>query len=159
HEAHVGTIPFENLDVLLEKPISLETAALQQKLVTGRRGGYCFEQNNLFKDVLETIGFSVTAISARMRFRMTELRPRTHMALLVDAAGRQYLCDTGFGTNGLLEPILFEHDSVAELPILSFRVRQESATCWALQATVEGQWNDLYAFTLEPQNRIDYVVY
>jgi N-hydroxyarylamine O-acetyltransferase len=158
HEAHVGSIPFENLDVLLERPILLDTAALQEKLVRRRRGGYCFEHNNLFKDVLEAVGFPVTALAARVRFGTTGIRPRTHMTLLVEAEGRRYLCDTGFGAHGLLEPIPFLDGSVAELPILSFRLRQEDGGRWVLQATVEGPWSDLYAFTLEPQERIDYVV-
>ena len=158
HEAHVGSIPFENVDVLLERPILLDTTALQQKLVRSRRGGYCYEQNNLFKDMLDAIGFSVTALAARVRFGTTGIRPRTHMTLLVEAEGRRFLCDTGFGAHGLLEPILFQDGSTAELPIISFRIRQENATRWVLQATLEGQWSDLYAFTLEPQERIDYVV-
>lgn len=158
HEAHVGSIPFENVDVLLERPIRLDTEGLQEKLVRSRRGGYCFEQNNLFKDVLEAIGFTVTALGARVRYGTTGIRPRTHMTLLVEADGRRYLCDTGFGMHGLLEPLLFEDGSLAEPPILSFRLRQENTTRWALQATLENGWSDLYAFTLEPQERIDYVV-
>ncbi len=52
HEAHVAAIPFENLDILLGRPIRLDLASLQAKLVAGRRGGYCFEQNTLFQAVL-----------------------------------------------------------------------------------------------------------
>src|SRR5512143_1829284 len=51
HQAHVGAIPFENVDVLLGRPILLDTASLQRKLIESGRGGYCFEQNLLFKDV------------------------------------------------------------------------------------------------------------
>jgi len=157
HEAHVGSIPFENVDVLLERPILLDTASLQQKLVTNRRGGYCFEQNCFLKDVLEAIGFPVVGLGARVRFGTTGIRPRTHMTLLVEADGRQYLADTGFGANGLLEPIPFEAGRITELPIISFRLAEERSL-WVLQATVDGRWSDLYAFTLEPQERIDYVV-
>lgn len=157
HEAHVGSIPFENIDVLLERPILLDTASLQQKLVTNRRGGYCFEQNCFFKDVIEAIGFPVVGLGARVRFGTTGIRPRTHMTLLVEAEGRQHLADTGFGANGLLEPIPFEAGRIADLPIISFRLAQENGL-WVLQATVDGQWSELYAFTLEPQERIDYVV-
>src|SRR4051812_25565955 len=157
HIAHVGSIPFENVDVLLERPILLDTASLQQKLVVNKRGGYCFEQNCFFKDVLEAIGFRVIGVGARVRFGTTGIRPRTHMALLVETEGRRYLADTGFGAQGLLEPIPLESDNVAELPIVSFRVKQEK-DLWVLQATWEGAWSDLYAFTLEPQERVDYVV-
>src|SRR5436309_12586258 len=83
HIAHVGSIPFENVDVLLDRPILLDTTSLQQKLVVDRRGGYCFEQNCFFKDVLEAIGFSVTCLGARVLYGTTGIRPRTHMALLV----------------------------------------------------------------------------
>jgi N-hydroxyarylamine O-acetyltransferase len=157
HEAHVGSIPFENIDVLLERPILLDTAALQEKLVTNHRGGYCFEQNCLLKDVLERTGYRVTALSARVRFGTTDIRPRTHMTLLVETGGRKYLCDTGFGAHGLLEPIPFESGRVTELPIVSFRLA-ENGGLWVLQATLEGKWSDLYAFTMEPQERVDYVM-
>ena len=158
HVAHVGHIPFENIDVLLERRILLDTASLQQKLVTDRRGGYCFEQNCFFKDVLETIGFRVTGLGARVRYGTDGIRPRTHMALLVEAEGRRYLADTGFGAHGLLEPIALEEGAIAELPIVSFRVIEEAGGHWVLQATWEGTWSDLYVFTLEPQERVDYVM-
>ena len=157
HEAHVGSIPFENVDVLLERPILLDSASLQKKLVTQRRGGYCFEQNLLFKDMLEAIGFPVIGLGARVRFGTTGIRPRTHMALLVEADGKKFLADTGFGANGLLEPILLVSGREINLPIVSFRLAEIDGL-WVLQATLAGQWSDLYAFTLEPQERVDYVV-
>ena len=61
------SIPFENLDVLLGRPISLEPEALFQKLVVERRGGYCFEQNLLFKAALEALGYEVEPHLARVR--------------------------------------------------------------------------------------------
>src|SRR5688572_2362429 len=67
---HATTIPFENLDVLLGRPISLEPAALLQKLVHGKRGGYCFEQNNLLLLALRAIGYDVTPLGARVRWQI-----------------------------------------------------------------------------------------
>src|ERR1043165_8243847 len=157
HEAHVGSIPFENVDVLLERPILLDSASLQKKLVTQHRGGYCFEQNLLFKDVLEAIGFPVIGLGARVRFGTTGIRARTHMALLVEADGQKFLADTGFGAHGLLEPVLLASGSEIKVPVVSFRLL-ESEGLWVLQATLDGGWSDLYAFTLEPQERVDYVV-
>ncbi len=66
HALHAAAIPFENLDPLLGRPVPLELDALQRKLVRSRRGGYCFEQNTLFKAVLEELGFSVTSLAARV---------------------------------------------------------------------------------------------
>src|SRR5574342_262407 len=66
HLAHATHIPFENLDILLKRPIALDLASLQAKLVAARRGGYCFEQNLLFSAVLQRLGFSVTQYAARV---------------------------------------------------------------------------------------------
>jgi N-hydroxyarylamine O-acetyltransferase len=70
--AHTRSIPFENLDVLLGRPIKLEIDAIFQKLVCDRRGGYCFEQNGLLLHVLDELGFQVAPLSARVRWQ----RPR-----------------------------------------------------------------------------------
>ena len=67
HQAHVTHIPFENLDILLGRAIALDLDSLQAKLVAGRRGGYCFEQNLLFAAVLRAFGFTVTQLAARVR--------------------------------------------------------------------------------------------
>src|SRR5512134_3703777 len=82
HLAHATHIPFENLDILLQRPIRLDLASLQDKIVRGRRGGYCFEQNLLFASVLERLGFSVTRLAARVHYRNRPKVPRTHIALL-----------------------------------------------------------------------------
>ena len=84
HRAHCAAIPFENLDILLGRSIALDLLSLQAKLVRDRRGGYCFEQNTLFKAALEALGYRVTALAARVRVGTTEVRPRTHMLLRVD---------------------------------------------------------------------------
>src|SRR4051812_30887282 len=89
HFAHATHIPFENLDALLRVPIRLDIESLWAKLVTGGRGGYCFEQNGLFAAVLEKAGFRVLRLGARVRFGAVGIRPRTHMTMLVDAGGEQ----------------------------------------------------------------------
>src|SRR5215469_1149692 len=67
HLAHATHIPFENLDIQLGRPIHLDLESLQSKLVRDGRGGYCFEQNTLFAAALETLGFPVTRLAARVR--------------------------------------------------------------------------------------------
>ena len=84
HEAHAAMIPFENLDVVLGRPVRLDLPSLEAKLVAGRRGGYCFEQNSLFAAALETMGFKVQRLAARVRYGSTRVGPRTHMVLRVD---------------------------------------------------------------------------
>ena len=66
HRAHAQAIPFENLDPWLGQPVRLDLDALQQKLVSARRGGYCFEQNLLLSHALTALGFEVTSLAARV---------------------------------------------------------------------------------------------
>ena len=97
--AHISTIPFENLDVLLGRGIGLEPEALQKKLVADRRGGYCFEHNGLLLLVLHAIGFDAVPLSARVRYqRPRDYTPaRTHLFLRVTIDGLPWLADVGFG--------------------------------------------------------------
>ena len=97
--AHTSAIPFENLDVLLGRPIALDPASLVDKLVRRRRGGYCFEQNGLLLIVLEALGFQAVPISARVRWQRPRdfTPPRTHLFLRVELDGESWLADVGIG--------------------------------------------------------------
>ncbi len=155
HLAHATQIPFENLDVLLKRPIRIDLESIQAKLVQGRRGGYCFEQNLLLAAVLEQLGFRVTYLAARVRLGAHRPLPRTHVLLAVEAEGDRWLADVGFGSFGLLVPVPL---LVAEYQQFnwSYRVARES-DLWVLQALIGGVWQDLYAFTLEPQLAVDFI--
>jgi len=159
HQAHVGAIPFENLDILRGKPVRLDLGSLQGKLVAAGRGGYCFEQNLLFAAVLRDLGFTVTPLAARVRFGATRVNPRTHMLLLVDAGGDRWLADVGFGADGLLRPVPLDGGRPAEQGPWTYRVRPETDGRHVLQILRrDGTWFDLYVFTLEPQHPVDFEV-
>ncbi len=157
HRAHVLSIPFENLDILLGRPIRLDLASLQAKLVRDRRGGYCFEQNALFAAVLEHLGFAVTGLAARVSMGEERTTPRTHMILAVDIAGTRWLADVGFGGDTLLDPIPFDDDGPVQQGAWAFRLADDGdvRVLWGLRA--DG-WLDLYSFTQEPQLPVDYEV-
>jgi N-hydroxyarylamine O-acetyltransferase len=157
HRAHVMHIPFENLDVLLGRPIRLDLESLQAKMVNGRRGGYCFEQNALFAAVLESLGFRLTRLAARVRLGATGVRPRAHMSLLVEVDHSPWLADVGFGADGLLEPLPLVEGRESRQGAWTYRVIRE-ADSWVLQSRRGEAWVDLYSFTLEPQYPIDYEV-
>jgi N-hydroxyarylamine O-acetyltransferase len=155
HRAHATHIPFENLDVLLGRGIALDLGSLQAKLVAGRRGGYCFEQNLLFSAVLQAFGFAVTQLAARVRLGSSALRPRTHMTLAVAVDRKRWLTDVGFGGQGLLVPVPLDPGASSRQHAWTFRVADEDGIN-VLQSSRGGPWEDLYAFTLEPQHRVDY---
>jgi N-hydroxyarylamine O-acetyltransferase len=157
HLAHVGSIPFENLDILLGRPILLDLESLQAKLVEARRGGYCFEHNTLFAAVLETIGFDVTRLAARVGHEARAPAPRTHMVLGVEAEGFQWLADVGFGGASILFPLPFEPGPVVDQFGWRFRVVEVDGGR-VVQAFWRGGWEDHYTFTLEPQFPVDYEV-
>jgi N-hydroxyarylamine O-acetyltransferase len=150
HEAHVAAIPFENLDILLGRGISLDLDALQAKLVGARRGGYCFEQNTLFRAVLEALGFRVTSLAARVRGGGV-LRPRTHMLLRVDLPAGPWLADVGFGGDGLVRPL-----PLAAGPRRDGYALHREDDLFVLTGDLTGERTDLYAFTLEPQYPVDF---
>ncbi len=155
HLAHATSIPFENLDVLAGRPIRLDLDALQAKLVGGRRGGYCFEHNRLFAAVLENLGYRVRRLAARVRHRATRILPRTHMLLLVDTEDGTWVADVGFGGEGLMLPVPFGRGAVSSQFAWSYRVGAEGPG-WVMQARRGNAWEDLYAFTLEPQEDADF---
>jgi N-hydroxyarylamine O-acetyltransferase len=157
HLAHATHIPFENLDILLGRPIRLDLESLQAKMVAGRRGGYCFEQNTLFAAVLERVGFAVTPYAARVRLGATQVNPRTHMLVHVDIAGADYLADVGFGGECLLGPLPLAPGVETQQYGRVFRLL-EDAGLWVLQLHRGGSWEDLYAFTREPQLPVDFEV-
>lgn len=154
HLAHATTIPFENLDIQMGLPIRLDLASLQAKLVQRRRGGYCFEHNTLFQAVLQQMGFEVMACEARVRLGAQVVLPRTHMLLLVSLEGAPWLCDVGFGGEGLLQPVPLDGEAHVQF-LNTYRVTGEGALR-VLQSFHHGAWEDLYAFEPAPRFPVDF---
>lgn len=158
HAAHVNAIPFEGLDPLLRRPVNLDLAALQEKLVDHRRGGYCFEQNTLLKAALEAIGFNVTGLSGRVRWMAppdSPLGARTHMVLKVDLSDGPYLADVGFGACVLDSPLRLKSDIEQRTAMGTYRLNEADGLFW-LSTKQPAGWRTMYAFNLEPQIQSDY---
>jgi N-hydroxyarylamine O-acetyltransferase len=158
HAAHVNAIPFEGLDPLLGRPVKLDLASVQDKLVDSRRGGYCFEQNTLLKAALEELGFKVTALGARVRWMSppeSPLGPRTHMLLKVDLDDGSYLADVGFGACVLDTPLRFATDVEQRTTMGTYRL-SEADGLFSLSARQPSGWRIGYSFNLEPQLQSDH---
>jgi N-hydroxyarylamine O-acetyltransferase len=159
HVRHPQAIAFENLDPFLARPVRLDLASLEQKLVRNGRGGWCFEHNLLLAAVLRTLGFSVTGLAARVLWNAPEgsVRPRGHMLLKVDVDGAAWLADVGFGALTLTAPLLFETGIEQPTPHEPFRLAEADGQ-FVLQALVRAAWRPLYRFDLQPQHQVDYEV-
>lgn len=158
HGAHVDAIPFEGMDPLLGRPVPLDLPSLQAKLIEGRRGGYCFEQNAIFKAALDEIGFHVTGLAARVRWMSppeAPLGPREHMLLKVDLPEGPYLADVGFGACVLDAPLRLETDVEQGTPMGTFVLKQTNGM-FTLNAKQPAGYRVAYAFNLEPQIPADY---
>ena len=156
HERHVHAIAFENLDPLLRRPVRLDAAALQAKLVHGGRGGWCFEQNQLLALALRALGFAVTGLGARVVWNAPEgsVTPRTHMVLRVQAEG-DWIADVGFGGQTLTGPVRLEADVEQATPHEPYRL-VEAGAAWTMQSRIEGEWKSLYRFDLTEHFPADY---
>ena len=160
-EAHVGAIPFENIDVLLERPMPLEPEALFAKLVEAKRGGYCFEQNGLFLEVLRALGFAAKPLSARVRLnaKRHETPARTHVFLRVDlGAEGVWLADVGVGAASLTSPLRFVLDGAEQATLHEPRRLIEEDGRKFHQIKYGAEWHDVYEFTGEEMPMIDRVV-
>ncbi|MCD7761912.1 MAG: arylamine N-acetyltransferase [Lachnospiraceae bacterium] len=99
--AHLEKIPFENLDVCdFHKVPALDPDSLFEKIITGRRGGYCFELNRLLLALLESLGYEVHPVAVRVMWNRTVLPPTTHMGIIAQCDGKHYYCDVGYGGPG-----------------------------------------------------------
>lgn len=162
HRRHTRAIPFENLDPFLRRPVHLDIAALQRKLVHGGRGGYCFEQNRLLSRALQEIGFEVTDLAARVVWNAASgaTGPRSHMLLLVKVHGKRYVADVGFGGQTLTCPLRLEAQVEQVTPHESFRLICEMGKrdVYEMQSLIGGEWKPLYRFDLQEQYPADYEV-
>ncbi len=123
HRAHLLAVPYENLDVQLQRPVTTDPAAAYDKIVRRGRGGWCYEMNGLFGWALEQVGFSVMRMAgAANRELLGDLLIGNHLVLLVDLDGARWIADVGFG-DGSIEPFpLKPHDLTVE----SFPFRLEA---------------------------------
>jgi N-hydroxyarylamine O-acetyltransferase len=158
HAAHVNAIPFDGLDPLLRRPVKLDMASLQHKLLGSRRGGYCYEQNAVLKVALEATGIKVWGLGARVRWMSqpdSPLGPKTHMLLKVDLPEGAYLADAGFGACLLDAPLRFETDIEQRTAMGTYRL-SEAGGLFSLSAKRPAGWRTMYVFDLEPQLPSDY---
>lgn len=154
---HAQAIPFENIDAFLGRRVSLDVAAVADKLVYRRRGGWCFEQNLLLGEALRALGFEVTDLAGRVLWGrgVDAVTPRTHRALLVRIGGRDWLADVGFGGQSVTGALELAHSGVQQVGHDHFRL-QAIGPEYLLSVRIRGEWLPMYRFDLQPQWPVDF---
>jgi len=150
HLAHMGHVPFENLDVLVGRPLMFTKAGLFDKIVTRRRGGYCFELNALYLHLLCALGFTVRPHLARVLYDKPRGRPpRTHLVLSVVIGGQTFLTDVGFGGHAARCPLPLACDRAIDDGDGRVRITRDSFGALLVQRESEAGWQDQFSTDLQ----------
>ena len=145
HRRHLFSVPFENLDIHIGRPIVVDENAFVRKIVGERRGGFCYELNGAFAALLRAIGFDVELLSAGVANDAGAFGPEyDHLALRVTIDGERWLADVGFGDN-FLEPLRYDDRDVQQDPVGDFRLEDRDGAV-VLQRLADGAWKDEYRF-------------
>lgn len=151
HLAHMRNVPFENLDIGLRRPIHLTEEALWEKIVSRRRGGFCYELNGLFAWLLQELGFQVVYLNARVFDREGNLGiDFDHLALLVNLPGQsaRWLVDVGFG-DSFDEPLRFDERGEQPQGLRSYRLEEVPDGFVTWQRNYDARWERHYFFDLQ----------
>ena len=151
HRTHLLTVPFENLDIHLGKPIKLDEQALWNKIVLHKRGGFCYELNGMFAWLLRQIGYEVTYLNARV-YNASGKRGREfdHLTLRVSISGEKanWLADVGFG-DSFFEPLMFDYEGEQVQGSRAYRLENVDDGIDLLRQEHNGNWSRQYFFDLQ----------
>lgn len=155
-KAHLLSVPFENLDIHYGNRIELDIAKIYDKIVNRHRGGFCYELNSLFCELLKNLGFEVKMISARVRNKEGGFsREYDHMALIVRIEGVDYLVDVGFGKFSF-GPLKLALGLVQKDKEGDFKIEKYDDEYWQVSKKQEEGWISEYIFTLTARNLDEY---
>lgn len=144
---HVATYSFSSVNCQLGEDLPLDFESLYERLVVKNRGGYCFEQNGLFYEVLEELGYSPKLYLARVIHNQNIHPGLTHRISMVENEGQSYVVDVGFGSNGPRIPVaLSETESIDGDRI--YRISQKDRGEFHMQILKDGVFFSLYRFEL-----------
>lgn len=155
HEAHQLAVPFENLDIHRGVPISLDPDAIYAKIVEQHRGGFCYELNGLFAMLLDSLGFKVTLLSARVSRADGSFGPEfDHLVLRVDL-DQPWLADVGFG-DSFRGPLRLSPDLEQADGFGRYRITIDGSDHVLQRNREESDWAPQYAFSLTPRTLDDF---
>jgi N-hydroxyarylamine O-acetyltransferase len=155
HRAHMLSVPFENLNIMLKRPLDLDTDVLYHKIVECQRGGFCYELNGLFASLLRELGYQVDLLSARVWMGEGFSQEFDHLTLLVHLE-QDWLADVGFG-DCFMEPLRFVANEEQTVSNGTFRLVPQEENRWMLQVKRDnGEWSPEYLFSMTPYTLKDF---
>ncbi len=160
HRAFAFSIPFENIDVYNGRELSLKPEDLFDKIVTRKRGGYCFEMNTFFCAVLREMGFSAYGLLTRLSRAGSPFGGYVHRTNLVEADGARWLCDVGFGGDGFADPLRFEPGLLQESHGSTYRIvpGTDPSVEYAVEILRGDRFEPLMGFIDRPAKEDDFVI-
>ena len=150
---HLLNVPFENLDIHYKIPIELDIENIFEKIVIKRRGGFCYELNGIFHELLHSIGFNVKMISARVFDQKQQIfTPEfDHLAIVVKIDSMDYLADVGFGEFAF-SPLKIELNTIHNDERGSFRIEKVDDLYYKVAKLTGENWIPEYMFTLKKRD-------
>lgn len=142
--AHLTTVPFENLDVYYRTGVEVGADWALDKVVDRRRGGWCFELNTAFAELLEAIGFDVGRRAAEVMWGRPQPDSPDHLTLEVKLDCRSWLVDVGFG-DAFCRPLALDDPDPQDGESRPYRVRHVDGFT-VLEGETDGEWADQYRF-------------
>ena len=157
--AHSHAIAYESLDIMLGRTPRLDPESLQRKMISGGRGGYCLEQNMLFREGLRSLGYSVTSLQGRVvrGLAIDAPRPAIHMLLQVSLPEGPYLADVGFGNLAPTSALLLRQGVEQETPHEPMRFVDVGGEL-TLQAKLHDSWEHIYRVIPYPRYDGEYEI-
>jgi N-hydroxyarylamine O-acetyltransferase len=157
--AHSHSISYETLDIMLGRPPKLDVASLQSKMIARKRGGYCFEQNMLFRAGLRSLGYRITSLQGRVvrGLEINAPRPAIHMLLQVELPEGVYLADVGFGNLAPTSALLLAPQIEQETPHELMRFIDVGGEL-TLQARLKHGWQHIYRVIPYPRYDGEYEI-
>ena len=149
---HLLHIPFENLDIHWKQAIVLDNESISHKMLGKNRGGFCYELNGLFYELLREIGFQSKMISARVSDGKGSFGAEfDHLAILAKINGAEFLVDVGFGSF-TAEPLKFVLDVEQEDETGVFLIRKFDENYFEVAKKDGEEWKSEYIFTVLPRD-------
>ncbi|MGN0703333.1 MAG: arylamine N-acetyltransferase [Lentihominibacter sp.] len=156
--AHITHIPFENIDMMAGRPLSLDREALFRKIVLNGRGGVCSELNTLYNWLLESLGYDVRSYSSRIIAAGSPVQPRSHRVIAAEINGKRYLTDVGFNYEHHRIPLKIEENIVQDDGECRYRLVRDDFFGWLmLQDRPECGWRKKLGFTEDPCIDMDFI--